>query len=69
MSRPPRFIITVAGSDCVESAWTHCEAWCRCLELFGPGVTVSCADTEARRRLEEEQLVAQRARSSIPSAL
>ncbi len=61
MSRPPRFIIKVSGSENLESALTHCEAWCRCLQLFRRGVTVTCTDTEIRRTLEEEQLAARRA--------
>lgn len=61
MSRPPRFIIKVSGSENLESALTHCEAWCRCLQLFRSGVTVTCTDTEIRRTLEEEQLAARRA--------
>ena len=54
MAKAPRFVIRVSDSDRLETAWTHCEAWCRSLELFRPGVTVSCVDTEAGRQVEEQ---------------
>ena len=61
MAKAPRFVIRVSGSDRLETASTHCEAWSRSLELFRPGLTVSCLDGEARR-WAEEKLAAQRAR-------
>ena len=53
MEKAPRFLIRVSGSDRLETASTHCQAWCRSLELFRPGLTVSCLDSEARHWAEE----------------
>ncbi len=59
MARAPRFIIRVSGSDQLETAWTHCEAWCRALELHRSGLCVSCVDTWARHMLEEQMAAEQ----------
>jgi hypothetical protein len=61
MSRAPRFVIRVSGQDQVETASTHWEAWCRSLELFRPGLTVSCLDSEARHWAEAEAVAGERA--------
>ena len=65
MAKAPRFIIRVSDGDQLETAWTHYEAWFRSLQLYRPGVTVSCVDTDPPRQLDEPQLVAQHKQEGI----
>jgi len=61
MEKTDRFIIEVSDGR-RETASTPCEAWRRGLELFRPGLRVTCTDTEARHRAAEEQSAAERSR-------
>lgn len=65
MAKAPRFIIRVSDGDQLETAWTHYEAWLRSLQLYRPGVTVTCVDTDPPRQLDEPQLLTEHKQEEI----
>lgn len=55
MARAPRFIIRVSDSSRPETAWTHSKAWLRSLQLYRPGLIISCLDTDPPTPPDEER--------------
>lgn len=67
MAKVGRFIIQTSDGQILTS-FTHCQAWEQTLELWKPGLTVTCTDTQPHLATEERLAAAEQVREKGPAS-